>query len=64
MVVDRGDVPVLVAGTLGANQAGVDPDYGFLRLRFGPRDADACFVGVAAPGSPGIERFEPKNCRD
>jgi hypothetical protein len=63
MLVDRGDVPVLVAGTLGANQAGVDPDYGFLRLRFGPRKADACFVGVAAPGSPGVDRFEPDNCQ-
>lgn len=44
MVVDRGDVPVLVAGTLGADQAGVDPDYGYLRLTFREQAADACFV--------------------
>lgn len=64
MVVDRGDVPVLVAGTLGADQAGVDPDYGYLRLTFRERKADACFVSVAAPGSPGVDRFEPDNCAD
>ena len=62
MQVDRGDVPIYVAGTLGADQAAVDPDFGFLRLRFTDQVDRPCFVSVPAPGSPGIDRFRPDNC--
>jgi len=54
----------LVIGTGGATQYAVDPDYGYLRLRFAD-DLEACFVSVAAPGSVNpIKEGEPITCSD
>lgn len=64
MRIERGDVPVVIAGTLGADQAAVDPDYGYLRLRFADRAVNPCFVSVPVPGSPGVDRFQPEACAD
>ncbi len=60
-------VPEVIVGTAGANQAAIDPDYGYLRLEFDPDDGLSwCFVEVSAPGSEGGRNASkrPFSCGD
>lgn len=64
---DDAPVPEVVVGTAGANQANIDPDYGYLRLEYAPGDGLSwCFVEVPAPGSTGERNasLRPFSCGD
>ncbi|MEZ4318831.1 MAG: metallophosphoesterase [Myxococcota bacterium] len=57
-------VPQIVVGTGGAIQYAVDPDFGYLRLRFDDT-LEACFVPVSAPGSlDPVKEGDPATCTD
>jgi predicted phosphodiesterase len=64
---DAAPVRVVVVGTAGANQANIDPDYGYLRMEFDPEDGLSwCFVELPAPGSDGERSAskQPFSCAD
>ncbi len=63
---DDAPVPAVVVGTAGANQANVDPDYGYLRMEHDDEGGLSwCFVEVPAPGSDGVRdaSLQPFSCQ-